>query len=137
MRVIHIVGACLVLNTLAGAGAWLSAEQDHREQKQQGSVPTVQPASVTGRTPNDDDLVTAGRTVRVTTEVRGDVAAAGSEVTIDAPVDGYVMSAGRVVTLVGQIGNDLWAAGETVNVDSPIANNVMVAGRTVHLRPNT
>ena len=132
MRMVHIAGACLVLIALAGAVARLAA-QDH----QQLPAPTVQPASVTGRTANEDDLVTAGRTVRVMTEVTGDVAAAGSEVTIDAPVDGYVMSAGRVVTLVGQIGNDLWAAGETVNVDSPIANNAMVAGRTVHLRPNT
>jgi hypothetical protein len=131
MRVVHIIGACLVVTALASAVA-LYAAQDN-----QVSAPTVQPASVTGRTANEDDLVTAGRTVRVKTEVTGDVAAAGSEVTIDAPVDGYVMSAGRVVTLVGQIGNDLWAAGETVNVDSPIANNAMVAGRTVHLRPNT
>jgi hypothetical protein len=68
--------------------------------------------------------------------VAGDVAAAGSDVTIDGPVNGYVMSAGRRLTLVGQIGNDLWAAGETVNVESPIVNNAMVAGRTVHLRSN-
>lgn len=101
----------------------------------QSVQPSTQPRTITGRLA-DDDLVTAGRTIRVMGEVPGDVAAAGSEITIDGRVDGYVMSAGRRLTLVGQIGNDLWAAGETVNVESPIANNAMIAGRTIHLRSN-
>ena len=121
--------ACLLAVLLSGP-AWLSARQTSPEE-QQGSPPQAVKDPAAG-----DDLVTAGRTVRVTNRVSGDVAAAGSEVVIDGPVDGYVMSAGRFVTLVGQIGNDLWAAGETVNVESPIANNAMIAGGTVHLRSN-
>jgi cytoskeletal protein CcmA (bactofilin family) len=84
----------------------------------------------------NDDLMTAGQTVRVDAEVDGDLAAAGSQVTIAGPVDGYVMSAGRTVTLDGRIGNDLWAAGETVRVGGPIENNAFVAGRTVHFEPD-
>src|SRR5262245_2727812 len=136
MRVIHNARGAAVLGLLAAlitGSAWLSANQaDQEEQSPVGPRPEV----VKGRPAADDDLVTAGRTVRVMNEVFGDVAAAGSQVTIDGPVDGYVMSAGRELTLVGQIGNDLWAAGETVNVESPIANNAMIAGSTVHLRSN-
>jgi hypothetical protein len=124
------VGAAFAaLAALVMGYAWLSADQE-------GS-PTGTPTPVVGQPAPGDDLMTAGRTVRVMNEVTGDVAAAGNDVTIDAPVDGYVMSAGRRVTVVGKIGNDLWAAGETVNIESPIANNAMVAGRTVHLRGNT
>jgi len=121
--------ALVMMAAFAAGSAWLSADQPGQ------ASPQIQPV-VTGKPATDNDLVTAGRTVRVMQEVTGDVAAAGSEITIDAPVDGYVMSAGRRLTLVGQIGNDLWAAGETVDVESPIANNAMIAGRTVHLRSN-
>ena len=84
----------------------------------------------------DDDVLTAGGTVRLEREVAGDVAAAGGEVTIDGPVHGYVMSAGRSVTVDGRVGNDVWAAGETVTVDSTVGNNAMVAGRIVNLGRN-
>jgi len=124
------VGVALVAFAALVMGyAWLSAVQEERS-------PAETPPPVAGEGAPGDDLVTAGRTIRVMNEVTGDVAAAGNDVTIDAPVDGYVMSAGRRVTLVGKIGNDLWAAGETVNIESPIANNAMVAGRTVHVRSN-
>jgi hypothetical protein len=82
-----------------------------------------------------NDLMTAGRTVRVGAEVKGDVAAAGSDVTVSAPVSGYVMSAGRTVSVEAPVGNDLWAAGERVSIDSPVGNNAMVAGQTVRLQP--
>lgn len=82
-----------------------------------------------------DDLLRAGRTVRVDAEVEGDVAAAGSDVTVSAPVKGYVMSAGRTVSVEAPVGNDLWAAGERVSIDSPVGNNAMVAGQTVRLKP--
>jgi cytoskeletal protein CcmA (bactofilin family) len=82
-----------------------------------------------------DDLMTAGKNVRVAAEVDGDVAAAGSQVSVEGPVEGYVMSAGRTVTLDNRIGNDLWAAGETVQVRGLIGNNALVAGRDVRLEP--
>jgi hypothetical protein len=131
IRTVRVGRALVACAALAMGYAWLSAEQ----QKPTTPPPPPVVGDVAAGAP-DDDLVTAGKTVRVMNEVPGDVAAAGNDVTIDAPVDGYVMSAGRHVTLVGKIGNDLWAAGETVTIDSPIANNAMVAGRTVHVRPN-
>jgi hypothetical protein len=82
-----------------------------------------------------NDLMTAGRTVRVDAQVEGDVAAAGSDVTVSAPVKGYVMSAGRTVSVEAPVGNDVWAAGERVTIDSPVGNNAMAAGQTVHLQP--
>jgi hypothetical protein len=82
-----------------------------------------------------DDVLRAGRTVRVDAEVEGDVAAAGSDVTVSAPVKGYVMSAGRTVSVEAPVGNDLWAAGERVSIHSPVGNNAMVAGQTVRLQP--
>jgi cytoskeletal protein CcmA (bactofilin family) len=82
-----------------------------------------------------NDLLTAGRTVRVDAEVEGDVAAAGSDVTVSAPVKGYVMSAGRTVSVEGPVGNDLWAAGERVSIDGPVGNNAMIAAQTVRLQP--
>jgi cytoskeletal protein CcmA (bactofilin family) len=82
-----------------------------------------------------DDLLTAGRTVRVGAEVEGDVAAAGSDVTVSAPVKGYVMSAGRTVSVEAPVGNDLWAAGERVSIDSSVGNNAMIAAQTVRLQP--
>jgi hypothetical protein len=161
MRVIiHIalgVVATVLLAVLITGAVWLRAEQQDVSAPQTVTNPppvaaaeapsatngapaetggTSSPPTVVGQVPTDDDLVTAARVVRVRQEVAGDLAAAGSDVTIDGPVNGYVMSAGRRLTLVGQIGNDLWAAGETVNVESPIVNNAMVAGRTVHLRSN-
>jgi hypothetical protein len=81
-----------------------------------------------------NDLLRAGRTVRVDAEVEGDVAAAGSDVTVAAPVKGYVMSAGRTVSVEAPVGNDLWAAGERVSINSPVGNNAMVAGQTVRLQ---
>jgi len=131
IRTAGVVGALIAVAALPSGPARLSAQQAAPHAATKPTAPVV-----IGKPATDDDLVTAGRTVRVMSEVTGDVAAAGSEVTVDAPVDGYVMSAGRRVTLVGKIGNDLWAAGETVNVESPIANNAMVAGRWVHLRSN-
>lgn len=100
--------------------------QDRQTAEDRGSGP---------RAADGDDLITAGRQVRIEDEVEGDVAAAGAEVSIQAPVSGYVMSAGRNVRLDGRVGNDLWAAGETVDVDGTVANNAMVAGRVVHLHP--
>jgi cytoskeletal protein CcmA (bactofilin family) len=82
-----------------------------------------------------DDLLRAGRTVRVDAEVEGDVAAAGSDVTVSAPVKGYVMSAGRTVLVEAPVGNDVWAAGERVSIDSSVGNNAMIAGQTVRLQP--
>ena len=82
-----------------------------------------------------NDLMTAGRTVRVDAEVEGDVAAAASDVTVSAPVKGYVMSAGRTVSVEAPVGNDLWAAGERVSVDGSVGNNAMIAGQTVRLQP--
>jgi hypothetical protein len=82
-----------------------------------------------------DDVLRAGRPVRVADEVNGDVAAAGSDVTVAAPVTGYVMSAGRTVSVEAPVGNDLWAAGERVSIDSHVGNNAMVAGQTVHVQP--
>jgi hypothetical protein len=69
-------------------------------------------------------------------DVKGDVAAAGSDVTIDGRVNGYVMGAGRTVRLEGPVGNDVWAAGETVTADNTIGNNAMMAGRVVTLGRN-
>lgn len=134
------VAATVLLAAICTGGVWLRASQGDVAPASAGppspAAATIPPATIAGQTPTEDDLVTAGRSVRVMHGVAGDVAVAGSEVIIDGPVNGYVMSAGRRVTLVGQIGNDLWAAGETVNVESPIVNNAMVAGRTVHLRSN-
>jgi hypothetical protein len=103
-------------------------------------VRAAQEAATSQRSPVDvgaapDDVLTAGRSVRVQRKVAGDLAAAGLNVTVDAPVNGYVMSAGRRVTLHGSIGNDVWAAGEIVTVDGTVANNTMLAGRVVHLGP--
>src|SRR3954464_15151958 len=95
IRTARASAALIVLALFASRPAWLTAEQ--------AALPATQtPAPVVGKPANDDDLVTAGRTIRVTKEITGDVAAAGSEITIDAPVDGYVMTAGRRLTLVGQ-----------------------------------
>jgi cytoskeletal protein CcmA (bactofilin family) len=82
-----------------------------------------------------NDLLTAGRTVRIEAEVEGDVAAAGSDVTVSAPVKGYVMSAGRTVSVEAPVGNDLWAAGERVSIDGAVGNNAMIAAQTVRLQP--
>jgi hypothetical protein len=82
-----------------------------------------------------NDLLRAGRAVRVDAEVEGDVAAAGSDVTISAPVKGYVMSAGRTVSVEAPVGNDLWAAGERVSIAGAVGNNAMIAGQTVRLQP--
>jgi hypothetical protein len=154
MRVIHIAGgtaAAVLLGVLVTGDSWAAASSQTStppttvasasnptttNTTPPGTSATSQPSPIGGQVPHDDDLMTAGRSVRVREEVSGDVAAAGSDVTIDGPVYGYVMSAGRRLTLVGQIGNDLWAAGETVTIESPIVNNAMVAGRTVHLRSN-
>jgi hypothetical protein len=130
-RTTRLVVASIGVAAIALGQAGIGAQQADSPRAAVAPTPPV----LIGKAANDD-LLTAGRTVRVMNEITGDVAAAGGDITIDAPVDGYVMSAGRRLTLVGQIGNDLWAAGETVNVESPIANNAMVAGRTVHFRSN-
>jgi hypothetical protein len=83
----------------------------------------------------DGDLVIAGRSVNVQSEIKGDLAAAGSNVTTTEPVRGYLMVAGSNVNILGSVGNDLWAAGANVTVNAPVADNAMLAGRTVILQP--
>jgi hypothetical protein len=117
-----VILCTLTVSTVASSGVGARGDSSGRQ--------TVVTADVV-----QDDLLRAGRTVRVDAEVEGDVAAAGSDVTVAAPVKGYVMSAGRTVSVEAPIGNDLWAAGERVSVDSPVGNNAMVAGQTVHLQP--
>ena len=112
----------LVVSTVASSS--LAARSDSSEPQTAVTDVVVQ-----------DDLLTAGRTVRVGAEVEGDVAVAGSDVTVSAPVKGYVMSAGRTVSVEAPVGNDLWAAGERVSVDGHVGNNAMVAGQTVRLQP--
>jgi cytoskeletal protein CcmA (bactofilin family) len=98
--------------------------------------PPGQDTVVTGEVAHDD-VMTAGRTVRIEAEVEGDVAAAGADVTISAPVRGYIMSAGRTVTIDGPVENDVWAAAEHVSIDSRIGDNAMIAGQTVRLARGT
>jgi cytoskeletal protein CcmA (bactofilin family) len=112
----------LVVSTVASSS--LAARSGSSEQQTAVTDDVVQ-----------DDLLTAGRTVRVGAEVEGDVAVAGSDVTVSAPVKGYVMSAGRTVSVEAPVGNDLWAAGERVDIAGPVGNNAMIAGQTVRLQP--
>jgi cytoskeletal protein CcmA (bactofilin family) len=112
----------LVVSTVASSS--LAARSDSSEPQTAVTDDVVQ-----------DDLLTAGRTVRVGAEVEGDVAVAGSDVTVSAPVKGYVMSAGRTVSVEAPVGNDLWAAGERVDIAGPVGNNAMIAGQTVRLQP--
>jgi cytoskeletal protein CcmA (bactofilin family) len=113
----------LVVSTVASSS--LAARSDSSEPQTAVTDDVVQ-----------DDLLTAGRTVRVGAEVEGDVAVAGSDVTVSAPVKGYVMSAGRTVSVEAPVGNDLWAAGERVDIAGPVGNNAMIAGQTVRLQPS-
>ncbi|MET0211596.1 MAG: hypothetical protein ABW292_01280, partial [Vicinamibacterales bacterium] len=112
----------LVVSTVASSS--LAARSDSSEPQTAVTGDVVQ-----------DDLLTAGRTVRVGAQVEGDAAVAGSDVTVSAPVKGYVMSAGRTVSVEAPIGNDLWAAGERVSIAGPVGNNAMIAGQTVRLQP--
>jgi hypothetical protein len=112
----------LIVSTVASSS--LAARSDSSEPQTAVTDDVVQ-----------DDLLTAGRTVRVGAEVEGDVAVAGSDVTVSAPVKGYVMSAGRTVSVEAPVGNDLWAAGERVDIAGPVGNNAMIAGQTVRLQP--
>jgi hypothetical protein len=83
----------------------------------------------------DGDLLRAGRHVNVQGQVAGDVAVAGSRVSIAAPVDGYVMAAGDDVGIQGSIGDDLWAAGRRVELGAPVADNARLAGESVFVQP--
>ncbi|HOC16758.1 MAG TPA: hypothetical protein PKK95_00735 [Vicinamibacterales bacterium] len=129
-RMLWLTAGLLVAS---GSGIPLGSQEEAVETAQ--DRPTAEDRGSGPRAADGDDLITAGRHVRIEDEVEGDVAAAGAEVSIQAPVSGYVMSAGRNVRLDGRVGNDLWAAGETVDVDGAVANNAMVAGRVVHLHP--
>ncbi len=73
--------------------------------------------------------------MNVQTKIEGDLAAAGSNVTVAEPVQGYVMAAGSNININGAVGNDLWAAGSNVSVNAPVADNARLAGSSVVLRP--
>jgi cytoskeletal protein CcmA (bactofilin family) len=98
-----------------------------------GNVERSTPRTVTVERPSTDDVVAAGDTVQIESEIQGDVATAGASVTIDGPVSGYAMAAGRHVKVGGRIDNDLWAAGETVTVDGQVGDTATIAGRNVQI----
>lgn len=123
----RLVQVTLFAAVVLAAGSWLSRAQ------QSGGDAAGSRASEAAVV-IADDLMTAGETVQVNADVRGDVAAAGADVNIGGAVEGYVLGAGRHVRIDGPIGNDVWAAGETVDIDNTIGNNAMVAGRVVHLQ---
>src|SRR5437867_666447 len=81
------------------------------------------------------DHFVAGRSVRVTQPVSGDLIAAGGRVDIDAAVNGDAVVAGGDVRIRGAVSNSLYASGGQLALDGTVGRNARIAGGRVEIDP--
>ena len=75
----------------------------------------------------DSSLYSAGQTVKIRGEIKGDVFCAGRSVDIDATVRGDIICAGQDVTIAGTVDGDVRVAGQQVSISATIAGNATAA----------
>jgi hypothetical protein len=78
-----------------------------------------------------DDLYASGGRVEVAGGVRGDLVAAGGQVSVTGTVDEDVIAAGGRIEIAGDVNGDARVAGGDVRVEGSVAEDVLVTGGTI------
>lgn len=83
-----------------------------------------------------DDLLAAGRLVRIDGTVLGDVYAFGQNVTVTGMIEGDLIAAAQQVVIEGQVQGNARVAGAGVQVNGAVGRNVTAAAQLVQLGRN-
>ncbi len=66
-------------------------------------------------------------------EVKGNLYAAGMNITIDGKVSGDVICAGQNINISGAVEGDVICAGQTINITGEVKGNVRIAGNSLNI----
>jgi len=83
--------------------------------------------------PSNNDEYVAGRSIRISTAIDGDLVVAGQEIVVDGPVGGDLIAAGDTLTVRQAIGDDARLAGRIVTIESSVAGHLVAAGDQIEI----
>lgn len=82
------------------------------------------------------DEYAAGRSIRVTTAIDGDLVAAGREIIVDGPVGGDLIAAGETIEVLQAVRDDVRAAGRIVTIGSSVSGHIVAVGDEIEITPS-
>lgn len=77
------------------------------------------------------DVIAAGETSNILTNVTNDVFAVGNNINVDANVAGDSHTIGRAVSIHGNVGGNVYAGGDTVIISGQVGKDILASGNSV------
>lgn len=117
--------ACLALICLAIPLTALAAEFRVPEE-QNGSVDVTKTEVV-------KNLYTAGNTVNISAETKGDLVVAGNNLNLSGKVEDGLFAVGSNINITGEVGKNARIAGSVVSITSSVAGDLLIGAGTLNI----